>query len=328
MLNNKHSDTLKLIIEEYIKTAKPVSSSVICEQAKCSSATIRNYMAELEELGLLEKNHISSGRIPSEKGYRYYVDHMMNPKDMTGEEMLKLQTIFSNKNLAVDEVINRSLQIISEITNYTSVVLGSASSENKLKQVDVMKLENNNLLAIVITNKGHVEHKTIKIDEVISLDDIEKTTKLINKLLIGTPLDEISEKLEFEIKPIIGKYVKQHDVLYNAFYDAFNDFTHKSNISFMGRNNILMQPEYNDVSKLKKIINKFEDKDFVNHIKEEDSGVNIYIGSENELDDDVTIIKTNYNINGNTGTIALIGPKRMEYERVVGLLEYIKENLE
>ncbi len=328
MIGSKQSSALKLIIEEYIKTAKPVSSNEICKMMDCSSATIRNYMSDLEELGYLDKEHISSGRIPSEKGYRYYVDNLMNPKEMTGEDMLKLQTIFNNKSLAIDDVITKSLEIISNLTNYTSVILGSSSKDNKLKQVEVLPLQNNNLLAIVITDKGHVEHKNIVIEENISLEEIKKTTELINRLIVGTPLDEVSSKLEFEVKPIIGKYVKQHEALYNTFYNVFNEFASKSNVSFMGRNNILKQPEYDNIDRVKKILDKFEDKDFINNIKsEEESGINIYIGSENEIDDDVTVIKTNYNINGEEGTIALIGPKRMEYNRVVGLLEYIKNNL-
>ena len=116
MLSDRKCRLLKLIVEEYIKTANPVGSSGLCDSLNCSSATIRNEMAELEELGYLEKTHTSSGRVPSEKGYRYYVDNLMEPKKMTGEDMLKLQRVFDNKQLALSDVITRSLEIISEIT--------------------------------------------------------------------------------------------------------------------------------------------------------------------------------------------------------------------
>ena len=117
MISERQKNILKIIVEEYIKTAKPVSSSHICNELKCSSATVRNEMVYLEELGYLEKNHFASGRIPSETGYKYYVDYLMKPKEMTGEDMLKLQTIFNNQSLALSDTIKKSIEIISEITN-------------------------------------------------------------------------------------------------------------------------------------------------------------------------------------------------------------------
>lgn len=327
MLNGRQSELLKLIVEDYVKTARPVSSTSLCEVMNCSSATVRNEMAFLEENGLIEKTHISSGRIPSEKGYRYYVDNIMKPKEITGEDMLKLQTIFHNNQLMLADYITKSVEIVSEMTSLTAIVLGSSSKENKVSKIEVIPLNENSLVAIIITDKGHVEHKNINLTENVSIVDIKKTVDLINKMIIGTPIDEVGTKLEYEVKPIIEKYIKQHEVLYNAFYTAFTDFTN-SNYTMTGRQNILMQPEFDDTEKIRDIISKFEDKDMVNSIKEDENGINIYIGSENEFDKDVTIIKTKYNINGEEGTIALIGPKRMEYDRVISLLDYIIKNID
>ncbi len=327
MLNARQSEILKTIIEDYIKHAKPISSNAICDNLNVSSATIRNEMVELEELGLIEKNHISSGRIPSEKGYRYYVDNIMRPKELTGEEMLKLQTIFHNNSLVIDDYIIKSMEIVSEMTNLTAIVLGKSSKENCVNKVEAIPINNNSLIAIVITDKGHVEHKNIIIDEKVSVNDIKQTVELINKMIIGTPIDEVSTILEYEVKPIIAKYVKQHEVLYNAFYNVFSDFTQDTNMVLKGRNNILMQPEFSDTNKIRDIINKFEDKDIIDKIEEQDNGINIYIGTENKFDDDVTIIKMKYHVNGEEGTIALIGPTRMQYDRVIPLLDYIKKNM-
>lgn len=328
MLNNRQTELLKLIVEDYIKTAKPVGSKALCDILNCSSATIRNEMAALEEYGLLEKTHISSGRVPSEKGYRYYVDNIMKPKELTGEDMLKLQTIFKNSSLMLDDFIAKSVEIVSEMTNLTAVVLGKSSKENFVSKVEVVPINEHNLIAIVVTDKGHVEHRNLTIQEDVSMNDIKQTVDLINKMIVGTQLDEVSSVLEYEIKPIIANYVKQHEVLYNAFYNAFNDFTKDASVVMTGRKNILMQPEFNTPEKIRDIISKFEDKQIINKITEEDEGINIYIGSETEFDDDVTIIKTKYNINGEEGTIALIGPKRMEYDRVVTLLDYIMNNID
>ena len=328
MITERQVSLLKIIVEEYIKTARPVGSKAICEKLKCSSATIRNEMSALEDLGLLEKTHTSSGRIPSDNGYRYYVDNIMVPKELNGDDMLKLQAIFKNNSLMLNDVVLRSMEIISELTNYTAIVLGSSSKENLLSKMEVVPLANNKFLAIVITDKGHVEHRNMEMAENISLDEIRKTVELINKLIVGTPIDEICAKLEFEIKPIIGTYIKQHDAIYNAFYNALNDFKEEASVKVSGASNILMQPEFSNADKIREIVSKFEDKNLVSSIKEEESGVNIYIGSENTLDDDVAIIKTKYSVNGEEGTIALIGPKRMEYGRATALLNYIKKNIE
>ena len=206
MIGTRQKELLKVIVEEYVKTARPVGSKSLCKKFKCSSATIRNDMATLENLGYLEKTHISSGRIPSEEGYRYYVDNLMEAKKISGEDMMRLQTIFNNKELELNDAISKSLEIISDITNYTSVILGKASSDNRLAKVEVVPISDKQLIAIVITDSGHVENKNVMLEENISSEDVSKTTELLNKMLIGTPIDEVPSKLEFEIKPIIRNY--------------------------------------------------------------------------------------------------------------------------
>lgn len=331
LLSNRQIELLKLIIEDYIKTARPVSSKSLCEILNCSSATIRNEMSELESLGLLEKTHTSSGRIPSEKGYRFYVDNIMQPKEMTGDDMLKLQTIFKNNSLMISDTIIKSMEIISDLTHYTSIVLGTTASENKVTKVEIVPLDEYRFIGIVVTDKGHVEHRNIILDEAVPLEEIKQTVDLINKMIVGTPINEVSSKLEFEIKPIIPQYVHQHEVLYNAFYNAFNDFTSNTNFSMHKPSNILMEPEFDNIDKIRQIVSKFDDKNIISNITSDDSedgDIKIYIGSENEFDDDMTVIKTKYKANGEEGTIALIGPKRMEYDRVITLLNYIKENID
>jgi len=327
MLTERQENILKLITMEYIKSARPVGSNLICKELNCSSATVRNEMAALEDLGLLEKTHTSSGRVPSELGYRYYVDHLMKLKELNGEDLFKLQIIFDNQQLELNDTLSESLKLISDMTSYTSIVLGGTSHDNKLKEIRVIPIDTENLIVILVTNTGHVENKKITLKNV-SLDEIKKTVELINELIVGTPIDEISSKLEFEIKPIIGRYVKEHEMVYNTFYQVFKDFSTK-NINVVGRNNILKQPEFNNVEKIQEIFNKLDNKqEMIDSIKEENNDIKIYIGKENHLDDDVTVIQTKYHSKGQEGTIAIVGPKRMDYDRVVTLLEYIKNNLE
>ena len=326
MLTQRQNEILKIIVLEYIKLAKPVSSNLICDTLKCSSATVRSEMANLEEYGLLEKTHTSSGRIPSEKGYRYYVDNLMELKKMSAEDMLKLQIIFHNNQLEVSDCLKKSLEIVSELTNYTSIKLGVTSHENILKEFNVVPLDARNMIAIVITDKGHVEHKNINIGN-IEIEDVKKTVSLINNMIIGTPIDEVSAKLEYEVKPVIGKYVKEHERLYNVFYDVFNNFTNR-NVDIVGKKNILNQPEFNSIDKVKDILEKLDEENVVDLVEEKDNDIKIYIGKENNLDSDMTVIKTKYKTPLEEGTIAIVGPKRMEYDRVVALLDYIKSNLE
>lgn len=328
MINERQSALLKCIVEDYIKTARPVGSKSLCEKLKCSSATIRNEMSLLEDLGLLEKTHTSSGRIPSERGYRYYVDHIMVPKELSGEDVLKLQTIFHNQSLVLSDAITRSMEIVSELTSYTTIVLGKSSKDNRVSRVEVVPLDEFKMLALIITDKGHVEHRNVLISERVSPLEIKQTVEIINKMITGTPLDEVSAKLEYEVKPVIDKVIKQHEVLYNAFYNAFTNIAADPDIKMLGTSNMISNPEFNDTDRIREIVSKFEDKEIVSKIEEEKDGIRIYIGSETEFDDDVTIIKTKYKIGGEEGTIALVGPKRMEYDRVITLLDYIKKNVE
>ena len=327
MLSERQEELLKLIVENYIKTATPVSSKALCKKMKCSSATVRNEMATLEGLSLIQKTHISSGRVPSDKGYRYYVDNIMVPKELNGEDMLKLKQIFSNNALVLSDAITKSMVIVSELTHYTAMVLGHSSSDNKIVKVEVVPIDDNKMIAIVITDKGHVENRNVVIDGNVSKAEVKQTIDIISKLIVGVPIDEVSQVLEFEVKPIINRYVKEHEALYNAFYNAFSDFSAKPHIRMSGTNNLLMEPEFDDVSKIRTLLNKFEDKDLIKSIKTDDDEIKVYIGSENSIDNDVSIIKTSFYKDGEEGTIALIGPKRMEYGRAEALLNYIKENI-
>lgn len=330
-MDDRKNNLLKVIVETYIKTVKPVGSNALCDIFNLSSATIRNEMAELEELGYLEKNHISSGRVPSELGYKYYVKNLMDAEKLTGGDMLKLQRIFANTDIMLSDAINKCMDIISEMTNYTSVVLGKSSIDNTLLQINIIDLGNNQVVAVVCTDKGNVENKTFNLPSTINVKEVIKTSEIVNKLLVGTPINEVSKRLELEVKPIIKNQIKQYETVYNIFYDAFNDFLiNNSNIHITGKTKIFEQPEYSDITELKRLANKLEDKELIKTVEEisDEDEIKIYIGEENEFDSNVTIIRKKYHINGEEGTIAVIGPKRMDYQKVVGLLEYIDESID
>lgn len=332
-MQDRQAELLRVIVENYIQTFKPISSKSLVDIFNCSSATIRNDMAALEELGLLEKEHTSSGRIPSEAGYKYYVNHLMKPKDITGEDVLKLQTILNNNQLIVSDAVLKCMEIISDITHYTSVVIGPSKSNNTLKQISIIPLDENDgvkrVVAVLITNKGIVENKQIDISDDINMAELIKTSEIINKALVGTPLEKVSERLELEIKPKIKDIIKRYEEVYNFFSSAFQDFTmDNSDIVFGGKTNILDFKEYEEPNKIKEIVSKLENVDLVKNISTEKNDINVYIGEESEFDPDVTIIKTHYKSGSDEGTLAIIGPKRMEYAKVVTLLNFLKNYIE
>ena len=241
--------------------------------------------------------------------------------------MLKLQLIFQNKSLELSDTISRSLEIVSEMTDYATIKLGEKSLDNRLKEIKAINLGDSHIVAIVVTDKGYVEHKNIYLPNVTT-EDIEKTVKLINDLIVGTPLVDVREKLEFNVKPVIGKYIKQHEIIYDAFYDVFNKMMLK-NIEVLGEKNILKIPEFKEKSdKTYKILESLEEKNIANIIDSDGSNITVCIGKETNIDNDVTVIKTSYNIKGEKGTLAIVGPKRMEYARVMNMLNYIKEQIE
>lgn len=330
-MDNRQEQLLKVIVETYVKTVKPVGSKSLCQKFNCSSATIRNEMAVLENLGYIEKNHISSGRIPSEKGYRYYVENLMEPEKLNGSDILKLQKVFRNSDLVLTDAISKCMEIISDLTNYASVVLGSSSEDNLLKQVTIIPIDDFKVVALVCTNKGIVENKKFALDEKTDIKELIKTCEIINKMLIGTPIKDVSERLEFEIKPIIASKIINYEKIYNIFYNAFTDFIDESsNVVVNGKAKVLEQPEYNDPNSIKKLAYKLEDKDFIKKVTSDD-GTNeytVYIGTDSNVDDNTTVIKRSYEAGGEKGTIAIIGPKRMDYARVYGLLDYVLKEIE
>lgn len=329
-MDERQRELLKEIVECYIEEARPIGSKHLCDKFNCSSATIRNEMAILEDLGYIEKNHISSGRIPSEKGYKYYVENLMKPKELQKKDLRKLEEIFSNTSLTVSDAIEACLEIISDMTNYTSISLGEYCDENALKQISIIPLDESRIVALVCTDQGIVRNKQFTLARNINVTEVVKVSEMINKMLIGTPISLISMRLENDIKPIISRQIEQYETIYGIFYEAFNDFiSNNKNIHVVGKSKMLEQPEYNDTNEIKRLISKLEDEEQVKKIvRNDDENISIYIGSESEFDDNTTVIKTSYNLGGLEGTIAIIGPKRMEYDRVVGILNILNKWLE
>ena len=254
---------------------------------------------------------------------------------MTGEEVLKLQTILNNNSLVVSDAMSKCMEIISDITHYTSVVIGDSSKNATLKQISIIPLDANptdgvrKVVAVLVTNQGDVENKQINIEDNIDLKELIQTSEIINKALIGTPIDKVNERLELDIKPMIKEVINRYEEVCNFFSSAFRDFAvDNADVVFKGKTNLLDYKEYDDADKLKEMISKLENNELVQQIRTDDENINVYIGDETEFDKDVTIIKTHYHVGNEEGTLAIIGPKRMEYDKVVSLLNFLKQYLD
>lgn len=321
---------LKYIVEYFIKNAQPIGSNTLIETygLNCSSATIRNEMMELENLGYLEKTHTSSGRVPSSKGYRYYIDHLRE-RDIDDSIKHSLSVIFNEKSKSIEDVIKESCQILSHMTNLASVVLGPNAIEEHLVSIQFIPLSQNSATAVFVTDKGYVENKTFILPKNINISDIESCMKMLNDRLKGTPVSGLLEKTEL-LKPIITEYVKNNDAVYQQIAKALLNFT-TQRVSMFGSKNLLNQPEFTqDINKLSKIMKFIESPESVNQLFiDDEGGFGIHIADDNgDSLQDVSVISSDINIGGeHRGKIALVGPKRMDYDKVLTALEYLVDQI-
>ncbi|MEO2074516.1 MAG: heat-inducible transcriptional repressor HrcA [Bacillus sp. (in: firmicutes)] len=332
MLTDRQLLILQVIVDDFIRSAQPVGSRSLSkkEEISFSSATIRNEMADLEELGYIEKTHTSSGRVPSEKGYRYYVDHLLSPQVLNSHDISIVQSIFAEKIYEFEKIIQRSAKILSELTNYTSIVLGPATSINKLMKIQIIPLNKETAVAIFVTNTGHVENRTVSIPASIDPSDLEKTVNILNDRLAGVPLEDLNDKIYKEVAMLLRQHIHNYDSMLHTVADSLKmPVTEK--LFFGGKTNMLSQPEFHDISKIRSLLTMIDQEEWIyNLIRKEPAGINIKIGRENNISamDNCSLITATYSVGvEKLGTIAILGPTRMEYSRVISLLQLLSKDL-
>lgn len=331
MKYNRLDLILKYIVEYFIKNAKPVGSHTLIDEyhLEFSSATIRNDMMELEKAGLIEKNHLSSGRIPSTKGYKYYCEHLRD-KNVNDELKFSLQNILDEKIQSIEKVISSSCEIISQMTSLVAVVKGGDEDLEHLANISLVKISETSFTAIFVTDKGYVENKTFIIQDDVSYEDVMQCVKLLNERLAGTKIVELPEKME-SIRPVLKDYVISHDIIYRALMETFIRFA-SDRVSLYGKEELFNNPEFkNDATKLKKVLKMLDNasffKDINNELSTSDDSTLVKIGGL-EGEEDVSLVTTKIKI-GEEGenTITLLGPKRMDYDKALSALEYLAEQL-
>lgn len=332
MLTERQRLILTAIVDDYIRSAEPVGSRSISKRGNVgfSPATIRNEMADLEELGFLEQPHTSAGRIPSHKGYRYYVDHLVTYGALSGKELNGLKLFFAEKLQEMEQIIQHAASILSTLTNYTSIVLGPEVFSTTLKHLQIVPLTDKTAVAILVTNTGHVENKTVHLPEGMPMSEIERAVNLLNAKLANVPLLHLRSKLYNEIGSELQKYVYGYESFVQMLETLLVD-DDEDRIYLSGATNILTQPEFKDVDKVKDLLRLLEETPaLVKMFSGMPEGIQVRIGTENSMEamNNCSLITATYSVNGhNLGTIGILGPTRMEYGRVISLLDYLSKDL-
>ena len=334
-LTQRMVDILRAIVDEFVSTAEPVGSKTLVNKYDLpySSATIRNDMAALESMGYLEKPHTSAGRIPSNKGYQYYCEHLLK-KDMDDEVKYALSNIFDRRSANIEDAIKESCRIVSEMTRLASGMLGPDAKNQTLEHIKVFQIDPKTAVCVFISNTGHTENKTFNFQDEVTIEDIQTCTDILNDRLRGTPIHDLPEKLE-SLKPILTKSVQRFEMLYNAFAGAFVKFASET-LYFDGTTNMMYQPEYADIEKLKELTKFFDDSRLFRSLVDKQTGSNDVIaitpkGTELVWKDDIAIVSSEIRLSDNpdeNARLMVVGPRRMEYSRVVNLLDFICKEIE
>ncbi|WP_103109094.1 heat-inducible transcriptional repressor HrcA [Brevibacillus reuszeri] len=331
MLSDRQQLILNAIVDNYIHSAEPVGSRTISkrEDIGFSSATIRNEMSDLEELGYLEQPHTSAGRVPSTKGYRFYVDNLIQPHLLDDGELGKLKQLFAERILHSEQVVEYTAQILSQLTNYTAVVLGPEIFEHRLKHIQIVPLNEQQAVAIVVTHTGRVENKLIDLPEGIGSGEIERLVNLLNSRLADVPLWQLRQRLYQEISGEMRRHAEQYEEMLRVLDQSLTQ--EEDRVYLRGATKIMNQPEFRDVDKVKDILELLEQNDQLLHLFGMPAdGLTVRIGQENQLDaiKQCSIITTSYSLGGKpVGMVGILGPTRMEYGRVITVLNYLAEGL-
>jgi len=336
-MNERKRKILHTIINEYVTSAEPVGSRHIAKNLDLglSSATIRNEMADLEEMGYLEQPHTSAGRVPSDKGYRFYVNELMKGYEVSQRDIDILASAMEVKLNQFDKVIRQASMMLSQLTNYTAVLMTPETKQGAIKTIELIPVDNVSMLIILVTNEGITKNKRVYIPEGIKQEDVPKISALIKKSLQGLRLDEIDVKKVSEIKNALGSNYEMLFPVLDFISGVIDDIQKETEIYLSGVTNIFNFPEYRDISRAKEFIEFLDDKQSVAKVmtdaESDDGKVNIRIGSENDLDimQNLSLVTTNYRLGGKAaGKIGIIGPTRMNYSKVIANINQISNYLD
>lgn len=326
-LDNRKKRILQAIVNEYIDTVEPVSSSSLIQKygLECSSATVRNEMAELEKEGYLEKTHTSSGRIPSSKGYRFYVDKLLSEKNLSLNEIKYINSTLQSRVDKMEELTKVATNTISEVTHYTTVSIEPDATKQKIEEIKFVLIGSRMLMAIILTENGTIKETIIKFDSDITEEQVDTLNVIFNNKLKGQYLSLIDIPIEQYIMNEMSYRVDVIKPIIDQINKLLND---DSKIYLKGANRALDNPEFGSIDLAKRFLGLLDRQDFISDILGNEDDFNVYIGSEEDGLKDLSIVTFRNKVNGkDLGTIGIIGPTRMDYSKVISVLKYINKEL-
>lgn len=341
-LDERKMKILQAVIKNYLETGEPVGSRTISKYTdlNLSSATIRNEMADLEEMGYIVQPHTSAGRIPSDKGYRLYVDTMMSQMDVAmqekSREVEELKDLLLEKEEKMDQLLKQVAKTLAVNTNYASMISAPSVSGNRLKFIQLSRVDVNQLVAVIVLEGNIIKNNMLTVSEELDDETLLKLNILLNTHLTGLPIEEINLGLVARLKQQAGI----HSDIVGEVIDAVAESIKADDdleIYTSGANNIFKYPELADQQKASEIISTFEEKQMLTTLvhdtlaKEDNTGIQVYIGDETPVSSmkDCSVVTATYELGeGMKGTIGIIGPKRMDYEKVVNTLQLLMKQLD
>lgn len=330
MLLDRQILILQTIVENFIDTNQPVGSKVISKNINFSSATIRNDMSKLEKEGLIMKTHTSSGRVPSEKGYRYYIDYIKSDYKLTSDDNRKLQSISDDSYNSEGNFLEKNAIVLSDLTDCTAVILAPTKTDNRINKIEVILLSSRSILVLLITTTGEVYQQNYKLDSDFSEDDVAEVNKILATYFYDVDMATAHIIIHGELERYLKEKVNNYDVIVVALNRLLKNKIKKT-IALGGKYNLLKQTDINDLDKLKEIVTLLEDENIINLIDEHSSDDETSIKIGNELSfgsiKELSLVSSKYSTDKGEGVIAVFGPKRMNYKKVMALITCVKDNL-
>ncbi len=333
-LSERKKRILKAIVDAHIIDGEPVGSKYIMqdEHLNCSSATIRNEMAELEALGYLEQPHTSSGRVPSELGYRFYVDSLIESYAMTTREITEINKLLKSKMNELDQILLAASRVAGNLTNYTSFVIKPKASEVKIKKFDVVFVDRHSLLLIMISDRGAVVTKRLSLEMNVNEMIAGDLASALNDKIAGLCANEITLPIIVEIENIMGDRSQIVTPIIKIIYESMNELD-GGDLKVSGMDRLLQYPEYSNKEHLRDLIGAFEKKEDILDLVSmpESDGVNVVIGSESSvkvMNNSALVFKPVVRDGKTLGAIGIIGPRRMDYAKVVATIDELAGNIE
>ena len=333
MLNDRKKKILQLIIEDYISTAEPVGSRTIARKYDLgiSPATIRNEMSDLELLGYLEQPHTSAGRVPSAQAYRFYVDSLIEPGSLTDNDMALINSWYKERRRNIDDIFQSTAKILSRMTQNVSMVLANKNTGAVFRYIKFLPLDSSHAILCIVTDDGNVDNCVVEIPLGMRPEEMDYLAGRISSVLEGKELSEISD----ELLSALHMDVAEDKVLFTSFLQAIKRMSRKQNeqrVFLGGTKQLLNQPEFRDVERVKSLLGILEEEKVVRDllVAGEDSGLKITIGTENKFTgiQDCSMVQATYRLNGKiVGTMAVLGPTRMEYGKVITVMDYLHKYL-